>query len=95
MLNLKRISLLLIFFIIIIIFIKNNLIKYENFTFIPWNMGTRFYPIYDIRNYPLIYPWNYINSKFPLLYLSPFFYEANGKYNFNPKYSNLLKNSHK
>jgi hypothetical protein len=66
MLNLKRISLLLIFFIIII-FIKNNLFKYEKFTFIPWNMGTRFYPTYDIRIYPLIYPWNYLLSFMKLM----------------------------
>lgn len=71
-----------------------NRIK-EGFAFIPWNMGTRFFPSYDLRgypntentfSYPLIYPWNYPYPGYPYLYWSPFYYEASGKYKVDPKH---------
>jgi hypothetical protein len=55
-------------------------------------MGTRFYPSYDIRGYPLIYPWNYPFPGLPYIYWSPYFYEATGKYVKNEK---LAKNLNK
>jgi hypothetical protein len=103
--NLKKTSkwfVLLIIVIIIYILYSNvkSSVK-EDFAFVPWNMGTRFYPSYDLRGYPrespgsmyshpLIYPWNYPYPGYPFLYWSPYFYEASGKYKYNPKYAKLL-----
>lgn len=82
-----------IIFIVVILFgrimYNSNVVK-ENFVFTPWNMGTRFYPSYDIRGYPQLYPWNYPYPGLPYLYWSPFFYEANGKYTIDPKYAKIL-----
>jgi hypothetical protein len=80
--------------IIILYFIynKNNIV--ENFLFTPWNMSTRLYPSYDIRGYPYIYPWNYPYPNLPYLLWSPYFYKANGKYLYDPKYAKLLTESH-
>jgi hypothetical protein len=87
--NKKNISkwiviLTIIFILILITYVLNNKYKIkENFAFVPWSMGTRFIPSYDLRgynnigynvSYPFIYPWNYP------FYLSPYFYEASGKY---------------
>ena len=69
---------------------KKNRYNTENFMFTPWNMGTRFYPSYDIRGYPLIYPWNYPYPGLPQIYFSPYFYESNGNYTYNPKYAKIL-----
>jgi hypothetical protein len=71
----------------------------EDFVFTPWNMGTRYYPSYDIRGYPLqshmaqLHPWNYPFPGLPFLYWSPFFYSANGKYSFDPVYAKILNKS--
>ena len=100
----KRSKWFFIFVVIIIIYLlyQNAKNHRENFTFVPWNMGTRFFPSYDLRGYPytghslshpLIYPWNYPYPGYPYLYWSPYFYEANGKYRFDPKYSKLLNKS--
>jgi hypothetical protein len=64
----------------------------EQFMFMPWNMPTRHYPSYDIRGYPTIYPWNYARPQIPLFYWYPYFYEANGKYTYNPSHAKLLSN---
>ena len=79
----------------------------EDFTFLPWNMGTRFYPSYDIRGYPptynqmllnskgashpLLFPWNYPYPGLPYLYWSPYFYEANGKFTYDKEYAKALQ----
>lgn len=84
---------ILLILVLILIFNKSKYI--ENFMFTPWNMGTRFYPSYDIRGYPQIYPWNYPFPGIPFLYWSPYFYEADGKYFFNPKYAKALNNANK
>ena len=97
----------LIFFIIIDSYSKKNKENKENFTFLPWNMGTRFYPSYDIRGYPysfnqmllqsngnshpLLFPWNYPYPGMPYLFWSPYFYEATGKYTFDKKHAESLK----
>jgi hypothetical protein len=84
---LKFNKIFIIFIIIIIIFIfKNNS---EHFT--PWNIGTRYIPLYDIRGSPFIYPWNYSPSP----YFSSYFYDINGKYRINKKYANLLNKFYK
>lgn len=69
------INYLIIFIIIILLFnLYNNNIEH----YIPiWNIGTRFYPVYDIRGY--IYPY-------PYLYFSPYYYTADGKYKKNINY---------
>jgi hypothetical protein len=94
--NFNKLSTYIIWFVIIII-IKLIFTKFhnnqENFMFGPWNMGTRFYPSYDIRGYPLIYPWNYPFPGTPYLYWSPYFYEASGKYTKDLKYAKLLNSS--
>jgi hypothetical protein len=108
--NLKHTSKWFIIFIIILfiyILYQNASpnIK-ESFGFVPWNMGTRFYPSYDLRGYPqtenslshpLIFPWNWNSpmAGMPPLYWSPFFYGANGKYRYNPKYANNLNYNYK
>ena len=71
---------------------KKNL---EKFMFMPWNMGTRFYPSYDIRGYPLIYPWNYPYPGLPSIYFSPYFYDSNGNYIYNPKYAKILNSPYR
>ncbi len=81
---------LLIVYVLIMLYRKSNGVEH----FIPWNMGTRFYPSYDIRGYPYLYPWNYPYPSLPYLYSSPYFYEANGKYIFDPKYAKLLSYAH-
>ncbi len=93
MLTITRI---IIFFVILLLFIiyKHDNKNIENFMFAPWNMGTRFYPSYDIRGYPLIYPWNYPYAGNPYIYFSPYFYESNGKYTYNPKYAKVLNSSY-
>jgi len=94
-------SLFIIFITLILIYIIYNDALYtkEDFAFVPWNMGTRFYPSYDIRGYPrdtqmfshpLIYPWNYPYPGYPFLYWSPYYYEASGKYKYDPNYAKLL-----
>jgi len=119
LLDLKKQTTWIVIFIFSLIFIiginsiktnktnKTNNNK-ENFYFSPWNMGTRFYPSYDLRNYPpmpiyneteknfsypLIFPWNYPYPGLPYLYWSPYFYEANGKYTYNGKYGKSLYNT--
>lgn len=82
-LDLKKQSTWIIIFIFSIVFViiitsSKQYSKFhnkENFGFLPWNMGTRFYPSYDIRGYPQTYPQNYnqmlLNSKgasYPLLF---------------------------
>jgi hypothetical protein len=96
-LDFKKLStwIILVSAIFIVIKLFSNTNTTENFGFTPWNMGTRFYPTYDLRGYPLIYPWNYPFPGTPYLYWSPYFYEANGKYIFDPKYAKLLNYSHK
>ena len=96
----------LILAIIITEYNKQNVGK-EDFTFVPWNMGTRFYPSYDIRgypptynqmllnskgaSYPLLFPWNYPYPGLPYLYWSPYFYEANGKFTYDKEYAKALQ----
>jgi hypothetical protein len=66
-----------------------------------WNMGTRYIPSYDLRGEalnpwrPLVYPWNYPFFGTPLLYWSPYFYEANGRYTIDKKYAKLLNHAHR
>jgi hypothetical protein len=94
LLDYKRLStwiIYIIFFFIIDMIINNhNYHNKEHFLFMPWNMSTRYYPSYDIRGYPFMYPWNY-----PIFYLSPFNYEADGKYNINPIYNKRTKENKK
>jgi hypothetical protein len=94
----------LIFFIVIDSYSRKNK---ERFTFVPWNMGTRFYPSYDIRGYPysynqmllqsngkshpLLFPWNYPYPGLPYLFWSPYFYEANGKYTYDKEHAKALQ----
>jgi len=52
---------------------NNKLLKaIENFVFTPWNMGTRFYPSYDIRGYPPMFNNNIIGAtrghSYPLIF---------------------------
>jgi len=93
--------LLFILVIIGIFYMNQNIYEniYENFAFVPWNIGTRFYKYYDIRGYPRtynqiilkhkkkidnqIFSWNYPYPGLPFLYFSPYFYESTGKYIFN------------
>lgn len=94
--NLNKLSTYLILLLIILVIksiIINSKQTKEDFVFTPWNMGTRFYPSYDIRGYPVIYPWNYPFPGTPYLYWSPYFYEATGKYTKNPNYAKLLNSS--
>jgi hypothetical protein len=93
-------------FIIIISGYANKSSLNENFAFMPWNMGTRFYPSYDLRgypptynqllinskksSYPLLFPWNYPYPGMPYLFWSPYFYEANGKYTVDKDYAKSL-----
>jgi hypothetical protein len=95
---------LMIMYIVYVYINKNYIDNVENFAFVPWNMGTRFFPSWDLRgypsldvseyksdmNYPLIYPWNYPYPGLPYLYWSPYFYNANGIYKYNPKLSSSL-----
>lgn len=97
--SIKKPLLFIIIIAIILYIIYKQTVKED---FLPWNMGTRFYPSYDlrgypygVRGYPLIYPWNYPYPGLPFLYWSPYFYEATGKYSFDPKYAKLLNYSHK
>ncbi len=64
----------LIIFIIFIICILSlfDSDSIENFIYMPWNNSTRFYPTYDIRGYPNVYP--------PRMYLSPYNYTTTGDY---------------
>lgn len=96
-----QVSIITIIFIILSGYFGKNK---ENFMFTPWNMGTRFYPSYDIRgyppmynqllnkdaSYPLLFPWNYPYPGLPYLFWSPHFYEATGKYTTDKKFANLL-----
>jgi hypothetical protein len=93
-----------VFLVIYLLYQNTANTSREHFAFVPWNMGTRFFPSYDLRGYPqtghtlshpLVYPWNYPYPGYPYLYWSPYFYEASGKYRFDPKYSKLLNESHK
>jgi len=90
--NLKKpyIWIILLFIAISITYSKSSNIE----NFLPWNMGTRFFPSYDIRGYPYIYPWNYPYPGLPWLYWSPYFYKTNGKYIFDPKYAKLLRHAY-
>jgi hypothetical protein len=76
--NYKEFSSWIIYLIIYftIILIINN--DKEHFIFMPWNMSTRFYPSYDIRGYPYIYP------PYPFIYLTPYTFNADGSYNVKP-----------
>ena len=58
----------IIIFLTILLIINKDV---EHFIFMPWNMSTRFYPSYDIRGYPYIYP----------MYLTPYTFTADGSYN--------------
>jgi hypothetical protein len=83
-----------IYFIIFIISIIsiiciNKIYNKEHFIFAPWNMGTRFQPSYDLRGYPLIYPWNYPFPGTPLLYFSPYYYNTDGSYSYDPNFSKI------
>lgn len=86
----------IVFFVFYII--KSQFDTQENFV---WNMGTRYIPSYDLRGealstwHPLIYPWNYPFPGTPLLYWSPYFYEANGRYTIDKKYAKLLNHAHR
>ena len=99
----KWLTIVMILMIIYIVYIYINKKYIENFAFVPWNMGTRFFPSWDLRgypsldtseknnlNYPLIYPWNYPYPGTPYLYWSPYFYNANGVYKYDPKLSSSL-----
>ena len=86
----RKLIISIILVIVVIYIIKRSFITKENF-FIPWNIGTRFYPSYDIRGYPSIFPWNYPWPNIPWLYWSPYYYEANGKYNYDENYVKKLK----
>ena len=104
--------LLMIVMVLIVLYVVYTYINrqnIENFAFIPWNMGTRFFPSWDLRgypsldiseyknnlNYPLIYPWNYPFPGTPYLYWSPYFYNASGTYKYNPKLSSSLNKKYK
>lgn len=80
---------ILVLLIILFLFKENK----ENF--MPWNIGTRYMPSYDIRGYPLLFPWNYRPYDFPFPYLTPYFYDINGKYQVNKKYANLVNKFYK
>ena len=85
------IGILVLFIIFSFLYIGIDHSNLEQFgSFIPWSMGTRFYPTYDIRGYPYISPWNYPYAGYPFLYFSPYFYEANGKYLKDKRFSKLL-----
>lgn len=110
-LDLKKQSTWIIIFIFSLVFVviitSKNKREQEDFGFLPWNMGTRFYPSYDIRgypptynqmllnskgaSYPLLFPWNYPYPGLPYLYWSPYFYEANGKFTYDKEYAKALK----
>ena len=75
----------IIIIIIIIVILCNCLTKknIENFGFPYWNIGTRFYPPYDIRGY--------ISNMYPFIYITPYFYTTNGNYIYNNDLSNKIK----
>ena len=86
----KKIIIFLILVLVLKLFTQTKNI--ERFIGIPWNIGTRFFPMYDIRGYPYIYP------PFPLMYISPYNFSANGDYIINPmhiKKSTKIKNRKK
>lgn len=101
---LTLVMILMIMYIVYVYINKKHINNLENFAFVPWNMGTRFFQSWDLRgypsldiseyknnlNYPLIYPWNYPFPGTPYLYWSPYFYNANGVYKYNPKLSSSL-----
>ena len=77
LLNYKEPSSLIIYLIYILL-IKIFIDSYKNkehFIFMPWNISTRYYPSYDIRGDPRI--------NYPVFYLTPYNYSANGNYNTN------------
>jgi hypothetical protein len=82
------IILISLIFIFIIVNLSQNKNK-EGFSFMPWNIGTRFYPTWDIRGDPNVYPWNYqFNSN--VVYTTPYFYRADGKFVNDKEYVNLV-----
>jgi len=81
--NYKKSSTWLIWLIIYIIITNNNI---EHFIYMPWNISTRFFPSYDIRGYPYIYP------QYPLMYLTPYNFNASGDYTVSPIYVQKKKN---
>ena len=78
----KYIILIIIFIILYNLILRKNI---ENFGFPIWNIGTRFYPPYDIRGY--------IYNIFPFYYISPYFYTTNGKYIYNKNLKDRLSNT--
>lgn len=89
-----------IIFNTIVIFIVVNIVfgyldkNVEHFgLYFPWNLPTRYFPSYDLRGYPQIFPWNWTFPKYysNLLYWSPFTYEADGKYVVDPVYKYKIK----
>ena len=78
----KYIIILIIFIIGYNILINNKNI--ENFGLPIWNIGTRFYPPYDIRGY--------VYNMYPFLFISPYYYTTNGNYVYNKKLSDKIKN---
>ena len=76
---------IIVFFIILLVlklFIYNK--NVEKFIIMPWNIGTRFFPMYDIRGYPNIYP------PYPFVYFFPNNYSANGEYTVKSTYKKKL-----
>ena len=63
---------IIIIILIIIILSPHYGDNIENFIYMPWNNSTRFYPSYDIRGYPYVYP--------PKMYLTPYNYTTTGEY---------------
>jgi len=78
---------------------KNKILRaIETFVFTPWNMGTRFYPSYDIRGYPPMFNNNIIGAtrgySYPLIFPwnypfpgSPYLYFSPYFYEANGKYT--------
>lgn len=71
----KKIFLLFILGILVILVICIFYKKINKEHFWLWNYPTRYYPSYDLRGYPYIIP-----PPLPL-YLTPYYYGADGSYN--------------